>query len=164
MKIETDKSNELQKSTLTTLKGRRYVLCRNGDEAHEDADRQAAILAGLDRGLAHGDKPLVSNKGFRRLREDLRVRQLLDRLRQGRGGCDVDDGQLALRIATIACRITKTDDSLRYCPFGSLPHANPVGRMGLDGPHTSCYRQLRQLARTPERHDGHRVRVAHTPG
>jgi len=32
----------------------------------KDAERLAAILAGLDRKLAHGDKALVSNKGFRR--------------------------------------------------------------------------------------------------
>ena len=50
----------------TALKGRRYVLCRNEEEARKDADRRAAILAGLDRKLAHGDKALVSNKGFRR--------------------------------------------------------------------------------------------------
>jgi hypothetical protein len=52
--------------TETTLRGRRYVLCRNEEEARKDADRRAAILAGLDRKLAHGDKALVSNKGFRR--------------------------------------------------------------------------------------------------
>jgi hypothetical protein len=50
----------------TTLKGRRYVLCRNEEEAKKDADRWAAILAGLDRKLTHGDKALVSNKGSRR--------------------------------------------------------------------------------------------------
>ena len=50
----------------TTLKGRRYVLCRNEEEARKDADRRTALLAGLDRKLANGDKALVSNKGFRR--------------------------------------------------------------------------------------------------
>jgi Transposase DDE domain len=50
----------------TTLNGRRYVLCRNEEEARKDAERRAAILASLDRKLAHGDKALVSNKGFRR--------------------------------------------------------------------------------------------------
>jgi NADPH:quinone reductase-like Zn-dependent oxidoreductase len=50
----------------TTLKGRHYVLCRNEEEARKDADRRAAILAGLDRKRAHGDKALVNNKGFRR--------------------------------------------------------------------------------------------------
>jgi len=49
-----------------TLQGRRYVLCRNEEEARKDADRRAALLAGLDRKLAQGDKALVSNKGFRR--------------------------------------------------------------------------------------------------
>ena len=72
----------------TTLKGRRYVLCRNEEEARKDADRRAAILAGLDRKLTHGDKALVSNKGFRRFVK-YRIRQLLHRLRQGRGGCKV---------------------------------------------------------------------------
>ena len=50
----------------TTLKGRRYVLCRNEEEARKDAERRAAILAGLARKLTQGDKALVSNKGFRR--------------------------------------------------------------------------------------------------
>ena len=50
----------------TTLRGRRYVLCRNEEEARKDADRRAAILASLDRKLTHGDKALISNKGFRR--------------------------------------------------------------------------------------------------
>jgi Transposase DDE domain len=49
-----------------TLEGRRYVLCRNEEEARKDADRRAALLAGLDRKLGQGDKALVSNKGFRR--------------------------------------------------------------------------------------------------
>jgi hypothetical protein len=49
-----------------TRKGRRYVLCRNEEEARKDADRRAALLAGLDRKLRQGDKALVSNKGFRR--------------------------------------------------------------------------------------------------
>jgi hypothetical protein len=50
----------------TTLEGRRYVLCRNEEEAGKDAERRAAILAGLERKLNHGDKALVGNKGFRR--------------------------------------------------------------------------------------------------
>jgi hypothetical protein len=49
-----------------TLNGRRYVLCRNEEEARKDAERRAALLAGLERKLANGDKALVSNKGFRR--------------------------------------------------------------------------------------------------
>jgi hypothetical protein len=57
-----------------TIGGRRYVLCRNEEEAVKDAEARAAILATLERKLAQGDKALVSctkwtlcvNTGFRR--------------------------------------------------------------------------------------------------
>ncbi|HSA66718.1 MAG TPA: IS1634 family transposase [Methyloceanibacter sp.] len=49
-----------------TVGGRRYVLCRNEEEAKKDAEARAAILATLERKLAQGDKSLVSNAGFRR--------------------------------------------------------------------------------------------------
>jgi hypothetical protein len=49
-----------------TLNGRRYVWCRNQEEARKDAERRAVLLAGLERKLANGDKALVSNRGFRR--------------------------------------------------------------------------------------------------
>jgi hypothetical protein len=34
-----------------TLGGRRYVLCRNEEEARKDAERRAMLLAGLERKL-----------------------------------------------------------------------------------------------------------------
>jgi len=49
-----------------TIAGRRYVLCRNEEEANKDAEARAAILASLERRLAQGDKALVANAGFRR--------------------------------------------------------------------------------------------------
>jgi Transposase DDE domain len=49
-----------------TLAGRRYVICRNEEEARKDAEARAELIAGLERKLAQGDKALVSNKGFRR--------------------------------------------------------------------------------------------------
>jgi transposase len=49
-----------------TLRGRRYVLCRNEEEARKDAERRAMLLVGLERKLKEGDKALVGNKGFRR--------------------------------------------------------------------------------------------------
>jgi hypothetical protein len=49
-----------------TIGGRRYVLCRNEEEAKKDAEARAAILAALERKLAQGDKSLVSNTSFRR--------------------------------------------------------------------------------------------------
>lgn len=48
------------------LAGRRYIVCRNDQEAEKDAADRAAILAALERQLAKGDKALVGNTGFRR--------------------------------------------------------------------------------------------------
>ena len=48
------------------LAGRRYIVCRNHQEAEKDAADRAAILAALERQLARGDKALVSNTGYRR--------------------------------------------------------------------------------------------------
>jgi transposase len=50
----------------TTIAARRYVICRNDEEAKKDAAARAALVAGLERKLAQGDKALVANKGFRR--------------------------------------------------------------------------------------------------
>ena len=50
----------------TTIAGRRYIICRNEEEARTDAAARAEIVAGLERKLAQGDKALVANKGFRR--------------------------------------------------------------------------------------------------
>src|SRR5215213_3991548 len=49
-----------------TLAGRRYVVCRNEEQARKDAETRAALLAGLERKLAQGDKALVGNAGYRR--------------------------------------------------------------------------------------------------
>jgi Transposase DDE domain len=49
-----------------TLSGRRYVVCRNEEEARKDAEARAELIVGLERKLAQGDKALVANKGYRR--------------------------------------------------------------------------------------------------
>jgi len=49
-----------------TIAGRRYIICRNEEEARKDAAARAELVAGLERKLAQGDKALVANKGFRR--------------------------------------------------------------------------------------------------
>ena len=46
--------------------GRRYVLCRNAEQARKDAETRTALLAGLERKLTQGDKALVGNAGYRR--------------------------------------------------------------------------------------------------
>ena len=48
------------------LAGRRYIVCRNRQEAAKDAADRASIVAALERQLAKGDKALVGNTGFRR--------------------------------------------------------------------------------------------------
>jgi hypothetical protein len=48
------------------LAGRRYIVCRNRQEAEKDAADRASIVAALERQLTKGDKALVSNTGFRR--------------------------------------------------------------------------------------------------
>ena len=47
--------------------GRRYIVCRNEEEARKDAENRAKLLADLERKLAQGgDKTLVANVGYRR--------------------------------------------------------------------------------------------------
>jgi hypothetical protein len=48
------------------LAGRRYIVCRNHQEAAKDAADRASIVAALARQLAKGDKALVGNTGYRR--------------------------------------------------------------------------------------------------
>jgi hypothetical protein len=52
------------------LGGRRYVLARNPAQARKDAETRTALLAGRERKLAHGDKALVGNGGYRRFLAD----------------------------------------------------------------------------------------------
>src|SRR4029077_17794697 len=51
---------------IVLLAGRRYIVCRNRQEAEKDAADRASIVGALERQLAKGDKALVSNTGFRR--------------------------------------------------------------------------------------------------
>jgi hypothetical protein len=44
---------------------RRYVVCRNEDQARKDAADRQAIVASLREQLHRGDKSLVGNKGYR---------------------------------------------------------------------------------------------------
>lgn len=45
---------------------RRYLVCRNADQATKDAHDRTAIVAALRTALARGDKSLIGNHGFRR--------------------------------------------------------------------------------------------------
>jgi transposase len=48
------------------VEDRRYVVCKNEDQAHKDRQEREAIVAALKDALAGGDKSLVGNKGYRR--------------------------------------------------------------------------------------------------
>ena len=48
------------------VEGRRYIVCRNDDEARKDAADRQAIVASLREKLRIGEKSLVGNKGYRR--------------------------------------------------------------------------------------------------
>ena len=54
------------------LAGRRYIVCRNHQEAVKDAADRASIVAALERQLARGDKALVGNTGYRRYLKTIR--------------------------------------------------------------------------------------------
>ena len=45
---------------------RRYVVCRNADQARKDRADREAIVEGLREQLKRGDKSLVGNKGYRK--------------------------------------------------------------------------------------------------
>jgi transposase len=49
-----------------TVQGRRYIVCRNEAEAEKDRSERQAIVAGLEKQLARGDKALIGNSAYRR--------------------------------------------------------------------------------------------------
>jgi Transposase DDE domain len=48
------------------VRGKRYVVCRNPEEAQKDQAAREAILSQLEEVLSHGPKGLIGNKGYRR--------------------------------------------------------------------------------------------------
>jgi transposase len=48
------------------LNDQRYIVCLNEDQAEKDRHDREAIVASLRDALAHGDKSLIGNKGYRR--------------------------------------------------------------------------------------------------
>jgi hypothetical protein len=74
------------------VKGRRYVVCHNPQEAAKDAADREAILQALNDKLRQGAKGLVGNRGFRRF------------LKVGKEAVSIDqarlDGKYVLRTNT----------------------------------------------------------------
>ena len=48
------------------VEDRRYLVCRNEDQAHKDAYDRLAIVTALVEALKRGDKTLIGNNGYRR--------------------------------------------------------------------------------------------------
>jgi len=48
------------------VEGKRYVVCRNEEEAENDRKDREAIVAALDAQLKRGDKALIGNSAYRR--------------------------------------------------------------------------------------------------
>jgi hypothetical protein len=49
-----------------TIESKRYVVCRNEEEAEKDRAERTAIVASLDEQLKKGDKALIGNSAYRR--------------------------------------------------------------------------------------------------
>jgi transposase len=64
------------------VEGRRYVVCRNEEEARKDAHDREAIVASLRQQLKQGDKSLVGNRGYRKY------------LKQSQGKFEVDEAKI----------------------------------------------------------------------
>ena len=60
---------------------RRYIVCRNEDQAKKDAADRAAIISALKEKLKQGDKALVGNKGYRKYIQTQGERFILDEMK-----------------------------------------------------------------------------------
>lgn len=65
-KGESSKDPSPLKVKEVDVEGRRYIVCLNEDQVKKDAADREAILEGLRRKLAQGDKALVGNQGYRK--------------------------------------------------------------------------------------------------
>jgi transposase len=94
----------------------RYILCRNEAEAERERNERQAIVAGLSKQLARGDKALIGNSAYRRY---------LRRTRSGDGkpgpAFEIDPGKLAeearfdgVFVLRTNARVTPLQAVLRY--------------------------------------------------
>ena len=101
-----------------TVKGRRYVVCRNETEAKKDREDRQAVIQALDAQLKKGDKTLIGNSAYRRY-----LRRTANGGEETKAAFEIDAGKLAdearfdgvfvLRLPTKA-RITPLQAVLRY--------------------------------------------------
>jgi hypothetical protein len=85
----------------------RYILCRNEAEAERDRSQRQAVVAGLAKQLARGDKALIGNSAYRRY---------LRRTRTGTGkpgpAFVIDPGKLAEEARYDGLFVLRTNASI----------------------------------------------------
>lgn len=73
-----------------TVKGRRYIVCRNEALAKKDREDRQAVIQALDAQLKKGEKTLIGNSAYRRY---LRRTGALDQ--EAKAAFEIDAGKLA---------------------------------------------------------------------
>lgn len=91
------------------VEGRRYVVCKNEDQAKKDAADRQAIIESLGEALKKGDKSLVGNKGYRKY---LQADGLHFRIDEAKANEEARfDGKWVLRTNTT---LSAADVALKY--------------------------------------------------
>lgn len=80
---------------------RRYVVCRNPEQAEHDAEAREAMLAGLRDKLRQGDKALVGNSGYRRFLRTM-----------GDNHFEIDDERIAAEAKFDGISVLRTNTDL----------------------------------------------------
>jgi transposase len=95
-----------------TVGGRRYIVCRNEEEARKDAETRAQILASLEAALTGGDMKLVANTGYRRYLKKAQAKAKAFVVDPAKVEADAQfDGLFVLRVRT---KLTGLQAVLRY--------------------------------------------------
>lgn len=80
---------------------RRYVVCRNPEQAEHDAEAREAMIAGLGEKLRQGDKALVGNSGYRRFLRTV-----------GNDHFEIDDDRIAAEAKFDGISVLRTNTDL----------------------------------------------------
>lgn len=96
--------------------GRRYIVCRNEEEAEKDRATRQAVVAALEDQLRRGDKALIGNTAYRRY-----LRKTAAPTGKGPPAFEIDPGKLAdearfdgIFVLRTNARITALQAVLRY--------------------------------------------------
>ena len=156
------------------LAGRRYIVCRNHQEAEKDAADRASIVAALERQLAKGDKALVGNAGFRRYLKTIGGERFAidpDKIEEERKF----DGVFVLRTNTdlnpleamLCYKRLWTIRGHVFCSFLALvlkaALEDRIAALGRSGSWPEIVADLDSLTETEIEHDGKRLLVRAAP-